>query len=118
MPKEHRLTSRRDFKAVFDRGGTYVQRLLVLKVLQKRKEEPARFAFSASSKAGKAVQRNRAKRLIREAVRLLDGQIRQTGYDAVLIARPPVVNLGLAEVSRVVEELFRKAGLLEGEVPN
>ena len=111
LAKQHRLASGRDFRAVFTGGTTYTHRLLVLKVLPRRDDRPSRFGFSASAKLG-AVAKNRAKRVLREAVRLLCGRLQQSGYDAVLIARPPMVKTGLAEVMRVVEGLFRKAGRL------
>lgn len=112
MPKEHRLTSSRDFKAVFAGGRTYVHRLIVLKVLPKSRNLPSRFGFSTSSKLGHAVVRNRAKRLLREAVRLEGERVAQVGRDVVLIARPPIREARLDDVRRAIEELFRKAGLL------
>jgi len=115
LPKEHRLTSARDFKAVFARGRPYAHGLVIVKVLRSSPAQPSRFAFSTSAKLGKPVARNRAKRLLREAVRLLGDRIVQQGYDAVLIARPPVREAGFAEVSQAVQELLRKAGLIQAE---
>jgi len=111
LPKQRRLTSSREFKAVFAGGRAYSHRLLVLKVLRAKGEQPGRYAFTTSAKIGKAVSRNRARRVLGEAVRLLRDRLEPCGYDAVLIARPPMREANLAEVSRVVEELFRKAGL-------
>lgn len=113
LAKEHRLTSSRDFKAVYAGGRTYVHRLLVLKVLPRNREQPSRFGFSTSSKLGNAVVRNRAKRMLREVVRLMGERVKQQGRDAILIARPPVREARMEDIRRVVEELFRKAGLLE-----
>lgn len=110
--RKNRLTGSRDFKAVYAKGRTFVHRLAVLKVLSKPAGQPSRYGFSTSSKLGKAVVRNRAKRLFRESVRLLDGRLKQSGYDVVLIARPPVCGLKLPEVRSAVEELFRKSRLL------
>ena len=112
LQREHRLTSNRDFKVVFSGGKTCVNRLIVLKVLPKSKERPSRFGFSTSSKLGNAIVRNRAKRLLREAVRLLGDRVKLQGRDVVLIARPPIREAHMCEVQRAVEELFRKAGLL------
>lgn len=112
LQKQQRLTRRREFKAVFAGGRTYVHRLLILKVLRRRDEQPGRFGFVTSANVGKAVVRNRAKRLIREAVRLLGDQTRSTGSDIVIIARPPAREATFAEISQAIQELFRKAGLL------
>lgn len=117
LQKQHRLTSSRDFKRVFAGGRTFVHRLLILKLMPTVGEHPARFGFSTSAKLGNSVVRNRAKRLFRESVRLLDGILRQSGYDAVLIARPPVRESSMAEISRAVAELFSKAELLNRVEP-
>ena len=84
----------------------------MLKVLPRPDAQPSRFGFSASAKFGKAVARNRAKRLLGEAVRLFRERLKPSGYDAVLIARPPVREATLSEISQAVEELFQKADLL------
>ena len=107
LKRERRLTSGRDFKAIFAGGKSCTNRLVVLKVLAKRGDQPSRFGFLTSSKLGKSVVRNRAKRLLREAVRLLEGDLQRTGYDAVLIARPGVPDASFAEVYEAVEELLR-----------
>ncbi|MFA6666420.1 MAG: ribonuclease P protein component [Armatimonadota bacterium] len=115
LPKKNRLSSKEDFRRVFVGGKTYSHRLLILKVLMKGGESDARFAFSASSKLRKSVIRNRSKRLLREAVRLLGNRLRMSGYDAVLIARPPIRESNFSEVSLAVCEVFQKAGLLKLE---
>jgi ribonuclease P protein component len=112
LPRQHRLTSRREIKKLYSSGKTHVHRLLVLKVQRTGDALPSLFAFSTSSALGKAVARNRAKRLFREAVRLLGSRVEQHGYNVMLIARPPAREATFAEVSCAVEELFRKAGLL------
>lgn len=112
LRKEQRLTRTGDFKAAFAGGRTYVHRLLVMKVLRKRDERPSRYGFVTSANLGKAVTRNRAKRLIGEVVRLLGERVPPSGYDVVFIARPPIRDADFAGVSRAVEELLRKAGLL------
>lgn len=112
LPEQHRLTSGRDFKTIFARGKTFTHRLVVLKLLARKGEEPARFGFVTSSSLGKAVSRNRAKRRLREAVRLLGDRVYLRGYDAVLIARPSVRESEFSEITRAVEELFLKAGIV------
>jgi ribonuclease P protein component len=115
LPRQHRLTENRDFKRVFSTGKSHVHRLLILKVRPRPVECPGRWGFSTSAKLGNAVTRNRAKRLVSESVRLLGNQVRESGYDAVLIARPPIRESSMAEVARAVQELLQKAGLIEAE---
>jgi len=74
-----------------------------------------RYGFVTSRHLGKAVVRNRVRRLLREAVRLLHPGFR-SGFDMVFIARQPLVGQPFAVVQRIVGELAQRAGLLaEGE---
>jgi ribonuclease P protein component len=112
LPKQHRLTSRRDFRITFTHGKSYVHSLFVMKVLHRIGGPPSRFAFSASSKLRKAVVRNRTKRLLRETVRLLGEQVKPTGYDVVIIGRPPIKDASFLAMCDAVKTMFRRVGLL------
>jgi len=113
LPREQRLTARRDFKRVYSGGRAFVNRLLVLRVLGKNGGQAARFGFSTSSKLGNAVLRNRMVRLLRESIRSLAGKIRETGFDAVVIVRPAARSATLTQIIEAAEDLLRKAKLLE-----
>lgn len=71
----------------------------------------SRFAFSAGRRVGKAVVRNKAKRLMRESVRRLLPEVK-LGFDVLLIARAPIAGADFREVDNVVEQLLRRASLL------
>lgn len=74
-----------------------------------------RVGFSVSKRLGTAVDRNRIKRVLREAYRA-NGQSLRGNMDFVLIARAPIVELletgGLAGVEAKMLEVFRKASLV------
>ena len=66
-------------------GKSYAHPLVVLIVLANEKDR-SQFAVSAGRSVGNAVERNRAKRLLRECIRPKIGQI-APGWDVVFIAR-------------------------------
>jgi len=60
-----------------------------------------------SRKLGKATVRNRAKRRMREALRL-NKHILGVGYDVVAMPRSPVLEMEFTELLETVASLFRK----------
>lgn len=68
-----------------------------------------RFTAVASRRVGSAVRRNRAKRLMREAVRSLTWR---EGVDAALVARPSIVGAPLGIVRGDVQRAGRDLGVL------
>ena len=60
---------------------------LVLQALVRQDEQPVRLGFTVTKKVGNAVVRNRTKRRLREAARLLLRETPCVGADLVLIGR-------------------------------
>ncbi len=71
----------------------------------------SRFGFSVSKRVGKAVIRNRVKRLLREAARARQALV-EPGYDVVFVARKPISDADYPQVDRAVQQLLAQAGLL------
>jgi len=92
-------------------GRSWTHPLLVLCALPNDLEY-SRFGFSVSHWVGKAVVRNRAKRLMREVTRLRQGDIKE-GWDLVFIARNPIREANFKQVDQAIEQLLRRAGLLK-----
>lgn len=79
-----------------------------LHVRERDDQAPTRLAVVASRRVGGAVQRNRAKRLIREAVRR---QAWRPGFDLVIVSRRACASSDLAAVEAEVVELADRLGL-------
>jgi len=71
---------------------------------------------TAGRSVGGAVQRNRAKRLLREAMRMLLPTIRP-GWDLILIARQPLPGATYQQVQAALSQLIRRAGLFAPQQP-
>lgn len=69
-----------------------------------------RCGITTSKKIGNAVQRNRARRVISEALRTLDVEL--TGnYDIVLVARTRTIHQKSTAIGPIMEKAFKKLGL-------
>jgi len=78
----------------------------------------SRFGFSISKRIGNAVERNRIKRRLREAIRLRMDSIK-AGWDIVFIARRPIRTADYHELDVACARLLRRAHLLvEAQTPS
>jgi len=116
VAKRGRLSRSADFDRVYRQGRSHGNRYLVLYTFP-RGDDPsgeARLGVSVSRKVGGAVDRNRVKRLLREAFAARTEAL-PGGQDLVVVARPDARELaereGLAGVQRELDELVGKAGL-------
>ena len=110
MRRRHRLRQRSDI-ALVRRQGKGVKHRLGTLVFRPNSLPHTRFCFSASKRVGNAVQRNRAKRLMREAIRLNLAQI-ATGWDVLLIPRTHAATASFTDVEAAVLDLLKRARLL------
>ena len=103
-----RLSRSADFDRVFRTGRSHAGRDLVLYVFPRGDGEASRLGLSVSRKVGGAVERNRVKRLLREAFAQESARL-PAGTDAVVVARPDAGALaerdGLAGIQRALSEL-------------
>jgi ribonuclease P protein component len=112
LKKELRIRKQKDFENVFDEGFYSADTFLTLKAVE-NKMPYSRFGFVVSKKVSKrAVERNRAKRLMSEAIRLTDEKIK-SGFDIVFISKSGIVNKSMEEIKKSVEKLLKRSGLLE-----
>lgn len=89
-PRRGRLSRSADFDRVMRSGRSHASRDLVLYVFPRNSDDGdgvPRLGLSVSRKVGGAVERNRVKRMLREAF-ALEAERLPPGSDAVVIARP------------------------------
>jgi len=109
MKRKYRLRRNRDFQRVRCHGTSHASPIMVLAFLRNELDYN-RFGFVVSKRLGKAVQRNRLKRRMREATRLRMNQIKP-GYDLVVIARTRINQASYQEISDSIDGLLRTAKL-------
>jgi ribonuclease P protein component len=110
-----RLSRSAEFERVYRNGRSVADRHLILYSFPNEQVERPRLGLSVSRKVGGAVQRNRVKRLLREAFDGVQAELRGA-HDVVVVARPEALELaerdGLDGVAGSLGGLLGKAGLL------
>jgi ribonuclease P protein component len=111
-PRRGRLSRSAEFDRVFRSGRSHAGRELVLYVFPRAEDDIPRLGLSVSRKIGGAVERNRIKRLLREAFDLEHERL-PLGTDAVVVARHDARALaereGLDGIRRALADLIGKA---------
>lgn len=115
-----RLSRSAEFERVYRHGRSTANRALVLYSFPNPTSQEPRIGLSVSRKVGGAVERNKVKRLLREAFAGVADELKP-GHDIVVVARPSALELaereGLSGVSGALCELLGKAGLLNAPAP-
>ena len=110
MKRSFRLTKSADVQRVRRSGKSYAHPFVVL-IASANELEHVRIGVAAGRSVGNAVERNRAKRLLRAASNALLPHI-QHGYDLLLIARKPILDQKSPAVQGALEQKLKQAGLL------
>lgn len=103
------LKASSDFQRVRREGRLWTHPLVILIASRSDQPEP-RFGVAAGKSVGGAVQRNRAKRRLREAARRMQSAA-APGWDILLIARPPLIKAPWSDLMRAVTDLAQRAKL-------
>ena len=109
MRGEQYLKKRGQYALVYSKGRSWVSRLVVMEALP-NDLTLSRYGFSVSRRVGKAVTRNRVKRLLREILRLTPVE---PGWDIIFIARPVAATANYAKLKKEIRGLLSRGGLLK-----
>ncbi len=110
MKRAYSLQGGSDFQMVWEEGRAWSHSMLVLRA-RPNGMDLCRFGFVVGRKIGKAVERNRTKRLLREAVRhRLEAVVK--GWDIILIARRETASAEFTEIDAAVGDLLQRAHLI------
>ena len=108
MREEGHLTKPAQYALVYSNGRSWVSSLVVMKALP-NSLTLSRYGLSVSQRIGKAVTRNRVKRLLRQ---ILQSKSLEPGWDIVFIARRLAANADYAGLEKSVDDLLSRAHLL------
>ena len=110
MERRFRLHQASDFARLRREGHEYRHSLFVI-CLATNELPYNRYGFIVARRLGKAVVRNKVRRQLREVVRLLHPNL-NTGYDVIIIVRPPIVGQPFSNVYCAVSGVFRQAAVM------
>ncbi len=105
--KGERLRKHSEFVNV-TRNGQKIHTTHFIVFLTESPEGKTRLGVTVSRRVGKAVKRNRVKRLLREFFRLHKHLLPQ-GYDVVIIAKPQAGNLDYHQVKKELSQVLCKS---------
>ncbi len=110
-PAPQRLKRRADFLRVAAKGRRAPVHGLVLQALARADDGPARLGFTVTKKVGNAVVRNRTRRRLKEAARLLFAGCPVSGHDIVLIGRDATRGRDFADLVDDLRRALAKTGV-------
>jgi ribonuclease P protein component len=106
------LSHPQDFSAVQERGASRSHPLLIVRSLR-TDLEATRFGLSTGRRLGGAVVRNRVRRRLREALRVMAPSFRP-GWDVLIIARPALVEADHDALVGALRRLLGRSGVIGG----
>lgn len=104
------LKENREFRRAYSRGKSYVSPDLVTYIIKNNKNN-LRIGITTGKKIGKAVERNRSRRIIRAAFNNIYGQI-CSGYDIVFVARTKTPYRKSTDILNSMRNHLSSAGIL------
>ena len=110
--KEKRLKKTADFNRLKTSKRIHLTPFFKIVVEQNGPNLPSRFGFIVSANVAKAAERNRIKRRLREASRVVSPKIRNP-YDILIIGRLSALDVQFKELILEMEKGFKRLGLID-----
>lgn len=99
------LSKKRDFEKLRKEGKEFRSKYLVLYILPQKGQHKLRAGFGIGKKIGKAFQRNKIRRILKEVLRKVSIPF---GIDVFIIARKPILDIGYHDIKEELEKYLKK----------
>ena len=107
FPSSRRILKRANFQTIYQTGNRIGSRLFTVFARDTKSKVLGRIGFTATGKIGNAVERNRCKRLLREAIRK-HWNLLPDGTEIILHARQGLKTAQASEVENEIVRVLRK----------
>ena len=112
MQKEYRVKKSPDFDNIIRKKQSFANRQFVI-YYQENKLDHMRLGISVSKKLGKAHERNRLKRYVRESFKTRKDFLKN--YDIIIIVRPAAKGLSFLEFGSSIDHVLKRSKLYRGK---
>ncbi|MEQ1704571.1 MAG: ribonuclease P protein component [Rickettsiales bacterium] len=107
------IKKRRDFLLAAAEGKKFVTNSIILQMVKRADNHPVssesvRIGYTVTKKMGGAVIRNKIKRRLREAAKLVTVKYGRTGHDYVVISRHKALTCNFSDLQRDMEFAFTR----------
>ena len=116
MNKETTIKENKTFNILYKYGKSVVTKYFVI-YYKENKISKSRLGITVSKKIGTSVKRNRAKRLIRESIRLINNKIYE-GHDIIIVCRVAINDVKRQDIDRAMWYALNKSGLIKNKKYN
>ena len=112
MKKEYRVKKSQDFDNIIRKKQSFANRQFVI-YYQENKLNHMRLGISVSKKLGKAHERNKLKRYVRESFKTRKDFLKN--YDIIIIVRPAAKGLSFLEFGSSIDHVLKRSKLYRGK---
>lgn len=112
MKKEYRVKKSQDFDNIIRKKQSFANRQFVI-YYQENKLDHMRLGISVSKKLGKAHERNRLKRYVRESFKTRKDFLKN--YDIIIIVRSAAKGLSFLEFGSSIDHVLKRSKLYRGK---